>query len=161
MGYLDSPVHAVERVRFNPIKSVEGVTDIVRLTKTGSTFPGSVFILTKRGAVYTNDSLGRNMCLTGRTNEYAAALAGLGLITKDELRVHKGWVAARKAWEDTHDMLKRFKERAHALGIILTPEQVATCDKEQANADRALETVRIAARRLNADRLAAEAKSKS
>jgi glycine/D-amino acid oxidase-like deaminating enzyme len=158
MGCIESPVTAINRVRFNPIKSVDGVADIVRLSKSGSY---TIYALTKRGTVYTNGSIGRNMSLSGATEEYATALLGLGLISKPELRVHKQWITALRAWRNVNDDISRFNERCERLGIVLDNKQTARIVAARAEAEKTLDDVRTAARRLNADRQAAEAKSKS
>ena len=156
MGCLESPVQAINRVRFNPLKTVDGVADVARITKSGSWV---IYILTKRGAVYTNGSMGRSISLTGSTGEEATALLGLGLITKAELRVHKQYIAALRTWRNAHDDVRRFEERCGRLGITLTADQKAKVEAANEEAEQALKNVRIAATRLNADRQAREAKA--
>lgn len=156
MGCLESPVQAIANVRFNAMKTADGVSDVTRITKSGAWV---IYALTKRGAVYTNGSMGRSIHLTGSTGDEAAALLGLGLITKAELRAHKQWVLALKAWRNANDDVRRFEERCGRLGITLTADQKAKAEAAREEAEQALKDARIAAQRLNADRSAREAKA--
>lgn len=155
MGCLESPVNAISRVRFNAMKSVDGVSDVARITKSGTWV---IYVLTKRGAVYTNGNMGRSISLTGSTGDEAAALQGLGLITKAELQAHKKWIAALRAWRNVNDDLRRFNERCENLGIVLTADQTAKAEAAREAAELVLKNARTSAQRLNADRQAREAK---
>jgi hypothetical protein len=154
MGSIDSPVTAISRVRFNPMKSSDGVADVARITKSGN---WCIYVLTKRGAVYTNGSMGRSISLTGSTGEEATALHGLGLITKTELRVHKQYIAALKAWRDIRHRIDRFEKEAEQFGIPLMEAHKDKFARLMQEAEAALKATRIEAQRLNAERQAREA----
>lgn len=117
MGYLESSIHAISRIRFGTMN--EGVS-VDRLVKASR---GITYVLTKLGSVVTDGGLGKSVSLMDYTNEAVKALVALDLVTKAEAKAHRECMRHLQVTQDRHGRVEQFNRLAVRFGIELTPAQ--------------------------------------
>ena len=123
MGYLVSCVKKIDSVTFHPIAAGKCINDLAKAVRFA---PGGLYILTKKGEIYTDGEMGGKFCLCGTGSDHHAvkALVAFGIINDDDAMRH-GEIK-RKADENG----KRYRavsfelERLTDAGIKLTKKQL-------------------------------------
>ncbi len=123
MGILISPIKRIERVRFNLLKRGQAAKDVVAVSCPAGRSYGAMYFLTKHGGVYTNDSIGRNIALSGAVQAHVKALVDLGLVSKEEERAHADRIALSRRRSDHAGVVHSLERAAEKLGLKITRRQ--------------------------------------
>jgi hypothetical protein len=128
MGHLSSCLQKIEDIQFKTFNNKgDPVPNAVKITKVDYAY----YVLGKNGVVYTDGCVGRDVCLNDYTNKAAKGLYQLGLITRQELRLHIKSMNLRKESSRSYEENESFKKRAANLGIELDGAQLAILDKRR------------------------------
>lgn len=147
MGHLSSCLQKIEDIQFKTFNNKgDPVANAVKITKVDYAY----YVLGKNGVVYTDSGIGRDICLNDYTNKAVTGLYQLGLITRQELRLHIKSMNLRKESSRSYEENESFRRFATKLGIELDGGQLAILDKRrEATKEKYKEQVTPLAAKLN------------